>query len=209
MKVYIGPHTNWIGPFQISNTLKIFGVSEEKCHDIGEWLADNTPLHKICNFIDKFKKRKIDVFIDNYDTWNCDSTLAIIILPLLIKFKELKISSAFVDDEDVPDNLKSTNAPPKKEEWDWDELSESRWDWVLSELIWTFEQLHPNNNWESDYHKGVIDFKFIPLENSDLSEMVKGPNDTHVFDEDGYKKHNDRIKNGLRLFGCYYQNLWD
>jgi hypothetical protein len=37
----------------------------------------------------------------------------------------------------------------------------------------------------------------------------KGPNDTSEFDMEGYKKHNDRITEGLILFGKYYRGLWD
>ena len=39
--------------------------------------------------------------------------------------------------------------------------------------------------------------------------MVKGPNDTYVWDEEGMKEYEKRIQNGFRLFGRYYQNLWD
>jgi hypothetical protein len=37
----------------------------------------------------------------------------------------------------------------------------------------------------------------------------KGPNHTHKTDEKGLKAHQKRVKNGLRLFGVYYQGLWD
>jgi hypothetical protein len=39
--------------------------------------------------------------------------------------------------------------------------------------------------------------------------MEKGPNDTFKVDHNGMNKHNERINNGLRLFGKYYRNLWD
>jgi hypothetical protein len=29
----------------------------------------------------------------------------------------------------------------KENEWDMDAMAESRWEWVLNEIIWTFEQL--------------------------------------------------------------------
>jgi hypothetical protein len=38
---------------------------------------------------------------------------------------------------------------------------------------------------------------------------VRGPNDTHKWDKDGYMKHNERIQVGLVLFGKYFRNLWD
>jgi hypothetical protein len=185
MKVYIGPHTSWIGPFQIADTLQKVGVSEDKCYEIGEWLDEKTPLTKICNWIESKKNRKVQVQIDDYDTWNCDDTLAIIILPLLKRFQELKHSSAWVDLDDVPENLRPPEDYVKEYDWEWDEFNDERWNWILSELIWTFDQLQFDNDWEMVYHK------------------------TDPYDKEGFNKHQERISNGLRLFGKYYQNLWD
>jgi len=39
--------------------------------------------------------------------------------------------------------------------------------------------------------------------------MVKGPNDTHAFDKEGWEAWNARKTNGFRLFGKYYEGLWD
>jgi hypothetical protein len=39
--------------------------------------------------------------------------------------------------------------------------------------------------------------------------MKEGPNHTYKFDYDGYEKVAKRIENGFRLFGKYYQGLWD
>jgi hypothetical protein len=38
--------------------------------------------------------------------------------------------------------------------------------------------------------------------------MKKGPEDTFVWNKVGYFEESDRIKNGFRLFGKYYQGLW-
>ena len=67
---------------------------------------------------------------------------------------------------------------------------------------------------DAQFHSGNHDFKFVPCEwDSDgkptLYTSEKGPNDTHVFDSEGYTKHQERINNGLRLFGKYYRALWD
>mgnify|MGYP003703839611 CR=1 FL=1 len=40
-------------------------------------------------------------------------------------------------------------------------------------------------------------------------QMVDGPNHTYKFDSKAFKKHNDRIDNGLKLFGKYFRALWD
>jgi hypothetical protein len=39
--------------------------------------------------------------------------------------------------------------------------------------------------------------------------MDRGPKDTYKCDYDGMKMVEERIQNGFRLFGRYYQNLWD
>jgi hypothetical protein len=39
--------------------------------------------------------------------------------------------------------------------------------------------------------------------------MKKGPRDTHKVDMEGMQRMQERITNGFRLFGKYYENLWD
>jgi hypothetical protein len=151
----------------------------------------------------------INVVIDPYDTWNMDHTLALIIYPMLVQLKENKHGAPGVDDEDVPEELRSTSAPPKENEWDTDDNWFERWDWVLNEMILAFKDLS-ECTWEDQYHSGTIDIDFVPCEDDpNMSQMVKGPNDTSVFDAEGYRKHQERINNGCRLFGKYYQGLWD
>jgi hypothetical protein len=42
-----------------------------------------------------------------------------------------------------------------------------------------------------------------------MYESLKGPNDTFKVDREGMTKHQDRIDNGLRLFGKYFSGLWN
>ena len=58
---------------------------------------------------DDDSERKIDVQLDKFDTWNMDDTLAHIILPMLKQLKETKHGSHIVDDEDVPEELRTTS----------------------------------------------------------------------------------------------------
>jgi hypothetical protein len=113
-----------------------------------------------------------------------------------------------VDDEDVPEHLRSTAAPAKENEWDTDDNHFLRWDWIMDELIWTFEQQHPDNDWEQQYYSGEHDIEWKKLDNG-MSEMCRGPKDTFKIDMDGLTAHQARITNGLKLFGKYYQGLWD
>ena len=39
--------------------------------------------------------------------------------------------------------------------------------------------------------------------------MVQGPKHTLQCDTDGMTAYQERISNGFRLFGKYYENLWD
>lgn len=149
---------------------------------------------------EKHKKIKID----DFDVWSADETLSLIILPLLKKLRKQKQGTPATDVEDAPEPLTSTGD---------DDFSETRWNWILTEMIWTFEQLQPDCDWESQYHSGKLDFKSIPIQwdkkdKPTLFLLDKGPKHTHVFNNEGWENHDNRIKNGLRLFGKYFRALW-
>lgn len=222
MKVNIGKFTTWLGPFQLAEKILFWKDrhEDEVVHRFGHWLADNgmggdSRLAKLCEWVNSKKKRKVSIKIDKWDTWNMDGTLALIILPMLKQLQATKHGAPFVDDEDVPLWVRSTSAPPKENEWDIDKYHFERWEWVMNELIWTFEQLQPDYDWEDLYRSGEHDVSFQP--SKELGEngkpvhhvMVEGPRHTYKFDTAGYQIHENRIKDGLRLFGKYYQGLWD
>lgn len=212
MKVDIGPYNRWIGPYQIADLLKCRWIDDDRAHNIGTWLHEKTPLSAICNWIDSKKKRKIKIHIDNYDIWSADYTLALIIHPVLVKLKERQNGAGHVDDEDVPEELRSTSAPELTEEekntGHTDANYFKRWNYVLGEMIHAFE-CTIDEDWEDQFHTGEFDHQWIKIEGTDLTEMVKGPNDTHKWDQEAEKKAWDRRKNGLRLFAKYYHSLWD
>jgi hypothetical protein len=198
----MGPYKNWFGPYQFVE--KFFWFLKEETRDK---IADKLPL-KPFEFIDRLKgDRKIEVHIDDYDVWGMDTTLSHIIVTMLFRLKENKHGAPYVDDEDVPDNLKSTSAPPKENEWDTDANHFDRWDWVLDEMIWAFEQ--NKSDWEQQFYSGEHDYEWKDVGDGIGVEMIIGPKDTFKIDHEGMKKHHDRMKNGYRLFGKYYENLWD
>jgi hypothetical protein len=230
LKVYIGPYKSWIGPYQIAEALCFWAptVKDEygiKCkpnwvHDFGTWLAGgedkDSLLMKFCNWIESMRNRKIRVKIHNYDTWSMDHTLSYIILPMLQQLNETKHGAPGTDDEDVPEHLRSTAAEPKENEWDIDSNHFLRWDWIMAEMIFAFEcQL--DDTWEEKYWTGEWgkpDFVKSDLEypNPDTGEMESTyqiNSGTRKCDWDGLKKEQERIANGFRLFGKYYQALWD
>ena len=155
--------------------------------------------------------------IDNYDTWSMDSTLTPIILPMLKQLKETKHGAPYTEDKDVPERLRSTTkaaVKSKKNSWDSDGNHFKRWDWILNEMIWSFEQL-ADDDWEAQFHTGKSDIKWVPSKELDAKgkprnyEMKKGPKDTRKWDKKGYMKYSERIDNGTRLFGKYFRALWD
>ena len=228
MRVFIGKYKSWFGPFQLAEKLFFWlDKDDDRVYKFGHFLAygtfedDNTEifkksdneetwLYRLLTWIDSKKKRKVKIRIDPYDTWNMDSTLSMIILPMLKQLRDTKHGAPHVDDEDVPAGLglRSTEAPPKENEWDTDENFFKRWDWILDEIIWTFEQLQPDYNWEEQYRSGEIDYVSTKLENG-MFRLDHGPNHTYQIDEEGYRAHQERIANGLRLFGKFYLSLWD
>lgn len=162
------------------------------------------------------KERKISVKIEDHDVWSLDSTLALIIHPALILLKSKKHGSPNVSDNDVPEELKSTSAPAKETEYDVDDNHHKRWEWVLDEMIFAFDEVIQDRALEL-FSSGNHDITWKPVDakgnevsekKAELFEMTKGPNDTYQLDKEGYDAFNDRINNGLRLFGVYYRGLW-
>lgn len=227
MRINIGPYKNWIGPYQISEMLLFWlDKDDDRVYNFGKWLAGgdgkDSVLMNLCNWIESKRKRKVKVKIDCYDTWDMFSTLAIIILPMLKQLKETKHGSPMVNPEDVPEYLRiigdAEGYPQSQFEFEnheeyvseaWD-ITHKRWEWVLDEIIWTFEQLQPDYNWENQYWKThpELDLAEYPEDEGKIAIplrwKVKGECDLV-----GLKNHQKRIDNGLRLFGVYFQGLWD
>ena len=234
MKVKIGPYKNWFGPYQLAEKL-CFWAKEEKdeygfpqkpdwVHNFGEWLAHGkvepepkvgeitkmwedrptTFLYKFLQWIDSKKQRTIKVHIDRWDTWIMDHTLAYIILPMLKQLKERKHGAPYVEMTDRPEHLQCYKEPEDHEP---DKFHHEAWDWAMDEMIFAFES-KLDDSWEEQFESGEYDLQWKKLEDG-CSEMVRGPNDTKVYDWEGRKKYQERISNGFRLFGKYYEGLWD
>ena len=84
--------------------------------------------------------KEAEVEIEEFDSWNCDHTIAIIAAPLLKQLKETNHGYGLVDDEDVPEELRSHNAAPV-EDWETDDNAEARWDYVMDEIIWAMDYI--------------------------------------------------------------------
>ena len=123
---------------------------------------------------------KVSVRIDPWDTWAMDSTLAHIVVPMLEQFKNTTHGAPSVSEEDLPEHLISTlvDIPDK----DVDELHFKAWDWILTEMLFSFKSKH--NGWEDQFYLGKDNLE-------------------------GLTAYQKRITNGFRLFGKYYENLWN
>jgi hypothetical protein len=174
--------------------------------------------------IGKFPKgdsdRKINIQIDYYDTWNLDHTLSLIIYPALLQLKATKqgVPSEFVNvggedyvEQDSFDFYKETH----KEAFD---EGVKKWDEVLDKMIWSFEQLL-KQDYDSLYHHGNIEMDWVDTNETmlnpitgkveKLSKMVDKNPDKHWYDFEGHQLHEERIQEGLELFGKYFRTLWD
>lgn len=203
MKVYIGPPTDrLICDLHARFMNRRYGYlgwhsSVTLFEKFLEWLEDKIQsFYNIFNWIwfDR-RKQKIKVRIDEWDTWGMDYTLTLLIIPMLKQLQATKHGSANVDIEDTPKHLHPPEDKRDLKVGETDSKFHERWDWVLNELIWTFEQLR-DDDWQEKY----IKFK-------DSDNLLNFEIDYK--DEIGYNKHQERINNGLRLFGKYYTNLWD
>lgn len=168
-------------------------------------------------FFDR-REQKVKVRIDPWDTWSMDSTLAPIVLPMLKQLKSTKHGAPFVDPEDVPEELRPTEEEVEemKKFGSTDDKFFKRWEWVMDEMIFAFESI--DSDWEDQFYSGNIDLLSVPInytgdevsrDDADAYRMDKGPNDTFEADWDGMKEYQARIDNGFRLFGKYFQSLWD
>lgn len=63
------------------------------------------------------------------------------------------------------------------------DLTEQEWNDILDEMIWAFEQ-KCRDDWMEDY-------------------------DYNKWDSEGANAHQERMSNGFKLFGKYYESLWD
>jgi hypothetical protein len=124
---------------------------------------------------------------------------------MLKQLRKTQHGAPMTDDEDVPENLRSTAAKPKKNDWDTDSNHFKRWDWIMKEMIWAFNE-HSKDR-DPDFWIKKPKYKWVEKEGTDFSEMVTVKEG--VFDEAKAKAYWGRKENGFRLFGKYYMNLWD
>mgnify|MGYP003634814336 CR=1 FL=1 len=77
-------------------------------------------------------------------------------------------------------------------------LTEAKWHEIQDKMIWAFEQ-KCRDNWQDDFYGDYIE----DPKNGSMAGSFEW------IDHDGMKAHQTRMTNGFKLFGKYYENLWD
>jgi len=73
-------------------------------------------------------------------------------------------------------------------------------------MIFAFE-CKVDDSWDDQFFSGETDYNWIKEENGNY-RMVRGENHTQKYDFEGRRKFQERISNGFRLFGRYFESLW-
>lgn len=111
--------------------------------------------------------------VEDEDIMSFENTLAPLIYAMLLKLQENDVSFGAVENEDGPVDLRNENV------FDYD-----RWQWLLNELIWTFEQ--------------------VTLE----APVYREPGTLFEGSVNLTEEYEARIQNGYELFGKYLATLW-
>jgi hypothetical protein len=119
------------------------------------------------------------IVIHSWDTWSMDHTLSYIIVPMLKQLKETKHGAPAVEFKDVPEELMPSDSEAVK-------------------------KLYTHGETDDNYFKR---WDYV------LDEMIwaftyKRDNFDTLMDKDP-KAVQARMSNGFRLFGKYYESLWD
>jgi hypothetical protein len=146
--------------------------------------------------------RRVSVEVEQHDTFSIDSTLSYIVLPLLIQLRQTKMGVpaefAEVGGEDYIPQLCFDFYTETQE--DAFKLGTERWNLILDKMIWSWQQL-ALEDYENQYYHGTLGW-------IDINKNTKIDKDFWV-DYIGLELHNERIQEGLELFGKYMRHLWD
>ena len=227
MKVKIKKYPEWYGPYQLVERIFFWAREKDKygieiatawVYNLGDKLAHSKLGDIICKAANAVYnhqlQRRVNVRIDKYDTWGMDETLGHIVLPMLKQLQNTKHGSPIVDLDDVPTRLHPLQEPCEDNGWV-DDTHFQRWDYVLCEMIFAFEtKVGKLQGWEDQFIHGECDYVWEDVEEEHpelgkLKELKPGPNHTRTYETEKIKEYQLRISNGFRLFGKYYESLWD
>ena len=201
MKVKIKKYPNFYGIYQVTKWLEYI-VPEDVLEKIRGWKILE-PYSTYANWrVGRIESKRVKVEIESFDTWSLDCTLATIISPSLKQFRKTLHTYPSVAKEDAPEEYREDDF--------------KRWEWVLDEMIFAFDS--KLEDWEEQFYSGEVDRISTPIdaEGNEVAEegakyfrMDEGPNHTFELDIEKMKEYQARITNGFRLFGKYYESLWN
>jgi hypothetical protein len=222
LKVYLNKYRDhWLSPYTILEKIVFWRKIDYDEPVIERWSDRLQPVCEGLRRVLDVVHPKIDyVKIDRWDTWSMDHTLSRIALPMLRQLKATKHGAPNVDDFDVPEHLQST-APGARDscehDWDIDDNHFLRWDWIMDQMIFAHES-KLNDDWQEQFWTGEWgDTLFVktdreyPNPETGVMEATYQMENTgdRTCDWDGLNAYEKRIQNGFRLWGKYYQGLWD
>lgn len=145
--------------------------------------------------------RIIEIEIDNYDTWNLDHTFSLIAIPLLEKYKEDVLKDRF-----IPSGNGNVHYLPDDD----DEAEEKNNEWIeiIDKMIYAFKGVVDNPDFIVDYDS--ISHEEAKEKGYDLIDVEDLGLDITPFyvDREAQRIHDSRVREGLELFGKYFQHLW-
>ena len=223
MRVKIGNYPNrWVSSVHTDHMEKKYGFLWEMNHEVN----DKEPVvpTRYDNLLEEVEEtlqfvynwsinllidsttQQVKVHIDPWDTWSMDHTLSPIILPMLVQLKETNHGAPFVENKYVPKKLRASKEQLSgyNNKGDVDPHHFERWNWVMDEMIWAFEQ-KCKDDWQGQYYE----YEDVPVDDKSTDFGERLGLRLLWRDEKGRRAHQRRMSNGFKLFGIFYENLWD
>lgn len=150
------------------------------------------------NIEDYDSKLEDSIEINDYDIWNLDTTLSIIIGASLIKFKENLLKSEF------------KSAPRCLTHNDDDEPNFQEWLNILDSMIYSFTEIAKDNPNSPKLELPHNTINFETFDNIKVTEEQREENRLYWKNWEILNKvYEDKIQDGLNNFAKYFKNLWD
>jgi hypothetical protein len=192
MKVKIGPYRNYFGPYQIAERIFFwvkrngFYAEDPAIFDRWDYRACDKLGDWLCNtWVYKVcewidSKKKREVSI-RIDNHDTWSMDHTLGLIIHPMLVQLKETNHgyFISD---PEDAPTIGKGEVTDHGYNDDLAEKRYNWIMDEMIWAFGEYTNDDMNEPDYKTSSIETR---------------------------KAYSERRSNAYRLFGKYYQNLWD
>lgn len=159
-------------------------------------------------YTDNDEERIVDIQIDDYDTWNLDHTLALIILPLLEKFKGDMERDMFYPSNINEEVNHSTEVQSISDDEEKANEGYKQWLSIIDEMIYAMKGVIDDPDFFIDYDS--ISHEEAKEKGYDLIDVEDLGLDITPFyvDREAQRIHDNRVREGLELFGKYFQHLW-